>query len=543
MGEGVSVDTSDESINIENESGAPPAQPANSAPGGKGSGAEQFDIDGRLMTAALKAVDKGIEKGIRKDFASYSGIEGSIISGIFRGLALMTGSTGRLLERRVKTESTMEFDNNKVNENSKRAFQQYIIQPSKSLYSDNFEAFMNLVKNTSISKNITNNTSETKSLAIEYKSLDESARTTDFLGLAPGESPHKLILNKLIPLLRSKFDAIVSFKEKVGAGSSIDYEGVGARFSSTSMNKQAQEGQVSIEGVNNDSDFTAGGQSDDIVQLGGLYRAIDDWWQLVKGLDRGGSAESVRDAGSDENKSGATESGKSVQEGGGGEAKLPSFNEVVKGIEISRVRPGGGSSVGATPGEIVINRRLLDPTNIPVVSLVLTGPMARYVKPVGKDMDYFLYFMKNNKIKTLKDISTDLPKFITNVSSENTSEGAKLTIYFNPSAILQETAKASDLVKLMNIRTVNEDISIMANNDTTFDDLVKLSSASSTTPLYETVSPSGEAVAFTPADLVLGGGRLRDSKGNKFKVKKRKGKSLSDRVVSSDFGKVKRGLK
>jgi len=75
------------------------------------------------------------------------------------------------------------------------------------------------------------------------------------------------------------------------------------------------------------------------------------------------------------------------------------------------------------------------------------------------------------------------------------------------------------------------------------DDLKKLSNGSDTTPLYETASPSGERISITPAYLVIGGGKLKDSKGNKFKPKKRKGKSLSDRVVSKEFGKVRRGLK
>jgi hypothetical protein len=69
-------------------------------------------------------------------------------------------------------------------------------------------------------------------------------------------------------------------------------------------------------------------------------------------------------------------------------------------------------------------------------------------------------------------------------------------------------------------------------------DLEKLSSYT-TTPLYETISPSGETITFTVADLVMGVGKVRDSKGNSFKPKKRKGKSLSDRVMSPSFGKVK----
>jgi len=61
--------------------------------------------------------------------------------------------------------------------------------------------------------------------------------------------------------------------------------------------------------------------------------------------------------------------------------------------------------------------------------------------------------------------------------------------------------------------------------------------------LYETTSPSGESVIYTPADLVIGGGKLRDSKGKGFKPRSHKGKSLADRVMAPGYGKVKRGLK
>lgn len=61
-----------------------------------------------------------------------------------------------------------------------------------------------------------------------------------------------------------------------------------------------------------------------------------------------------------------------------------------------------------------------------------------------------------------------------------------------------------------------------------------------TTPYYETVSPSGEKISFTPSDLVRGMGKLKDSSGNSFKPKKIKGKSLADKVMSKNFGKIKK---
>lgn len=81
---------------------------------------------------------------------------------------------------------------------------------------------------------------------------------------------------------------------------------------------------------------------------------------------------------------------------------------------------------------------------------------------------------------------------------------------------------------------------VMAKTPEQEGELKKLSSAASTTPLYEGHSPSGERISFTPSDLVAGGGYLTDSKGKKFKPKKIKGKSLASRVMSKEFGKTKK---
>jgi hypothetical protein len=73
------------------------------------------------------------------------------------------------------------------------------------------------------------------------------------------------------------------------------------------------------------------------------------------------------------------------------------------------------------------------------------------------------------------------------------------------------------------------------------DDLKRIFGGTETTPKYETTSPyTKEKVEFTPADLVIGGGKLKDSKGNSFKPKERRGKSLSDMVMAPGFGRVKR---
>ena len=129
------------------------------------------------------------------------------------------------------------------------------------------------------------------------------------------------------------------------------------------------------------------------------------------------------------------------------------------------------------------------------------------------------------------------------MSRETVDNGAELTIFLNPILISRAIGSTTNPVDVMTIVTSRGDRRIVADDKSLLDDLVKLSGATTTTPLYETTSPSGERVAFTPADIVMGGGSLTDSKGNKFKYKNRKGKSLSDRVNSKEFGKVKRGLK
>lgn len=64
-----------------------------------------------------------------------------------------------------------------------------------------------------------------------------------------------------------------------------------------------------------------------------------------------------------------------------------------------------------------------------------------------------------------------------------------------------------------------------------------------TAPLYETTSPSGKKIIFTVADLVQGGGKLKDPDGDgdhaSFKPKKSKPYSLADKINKPDYGKKK----
>jgi hypothetical protein len=489
---------------------------ANSAPGNTPDITdEEREQLGRILKAALKAVDTGIDIGMKRDFAtSHGGVVNTLFSKMLQGLSILLypGSglesitTGdpipppRHLERRVRNRSTLMLNNSKINVNSKEAFQDHVIRPATGLYNSNFGSFMDIIKKNPKFKAITvNDTSELQVLAIEFKSADTGMRTTS------DESPYRIILKRLIPRLREKFDAIVTFKEKVGEGSNIDFEGIGNSFG--------------------DGSATA----DDIAHLEGLYKAIDEWNMFCVALSVSGS---VR------------ESKKEDEEEGEGEDDV-SLEAVLKGVSIRGIRPG--NAVGYNQdgsGDLLIDKSVLQPTNVPTIKVVLEGSMVGHVNSVGKAQDYFDYFEKNNQIKIMAP-GSNTRRFISDISRETVHpKGAELTIYFNPTAISGAIGSGATAVDIMAVRTQRGDLkNVVANDKSLLDDLVKLSGATSTTPLYETVSPSGENVAFTPADLVLGGGSLTDSKGNKFKYKKRKGKSLAGRVNSKDFGKVKRGLK
>jgi len=128
------------------------------------------------------------------------------------------------------------------------------------------------------------------------------------------------------------------------------------------------------------------------------------------------------------------------------------------------------------------------------------------------------------------DFSFDIYKF---------EESDLLRVKIRKSAI--ETARKLNEEVIFSISDKMRDRKEVLAEDIELPDMLKKqSSVGTTTPLYKTVSPSGASVSFTPADLVIGGGYLKDPKGKRFKPTKIKGKSLASRVMSKDFGKVKK---
>jgi len=164
-----------------------------------------------------------------------------------------------------------------------------------------------------------------------------------------------------------------------------------------------------------------------------------------------------------------------------------------------------------------------------------------------------LQFMNENKKRILKDLViseklTFSSDFVINEFKDNYMDSS--FIRENSYKVICSIILKSDFKN--NVYRAVEDGEViieLKNEDTRVDLIVKANekqniikkSETATSPFYQTVSPSGDKVNFTPTDLVRGMGKLKDPKtGKSFKPKKVKGKSLADRVMSKDYGKVKK---
>ena len=459
---------------------------------------------GRLMSAELMAVDKGIGIGIQKDLAnSTEGFVNTAVGTYFELLNSMLTFTlpSRGLERKVKNESALQLNNTKINEQSKLAFQKYIIAPSINLYNSNFKRFIDLVDEHAATTPPLfvipprPSTTDVEVLSSEYVSADVDVTTLS------RESPYKIILFRLIPILRSKFSAITTFRETVGAGSRVDYQNIGDRFA-------------------------AGTQTpDDINQLQDLYQAITDWNLSLLILREGGSRRS---------RTTTTTTTTTTPPLG-----APTFPQIIAANRIDRAEEVQNMPMNhSDPLRFDVDRATITLTNPPILRIILSGPHSGYIAAVGNPEDYFDHYYNSNEI--ILPGARRWRDYITDITALTIRGGAALDVTFDFNAVSRLPPGAAFME--VHIDTGNQ-FDIFADDKSMLDDLIKISSISSTTPFYEGTSPGGERVSFTPADLVIGGGKIRDSKGKSFKPTKISGKSLSKRVISPNFGKVKRGLK
>jgi hypothetical protein len=463
-----------------------------------------------LLRSALKSASEGISKGISADFASKRDTS-SIFSDILEiaYAPLLLSMPGRQLERSIKTQvGGLLETNNQVNQEAKTRLQQKIIGPSLQLYGSNFAPLISVLNKISYIKNLEpNDITNIEAMAIEFKGKDLSV--TNF----SQESPYKIIIKQIIPILREKFDAVASFDQSLGPGAKIDHEGLS---------------QDLLDGMEIE---------EDIAELERFYKAISEWRAVLVAFQD--NSDNTRGATSDSKKNKET-----GDEEEGGSAKGGSEEgTIAENIHIHGVRPGQYVHRDPTgAGGLYINDHALNSDDTPVVKLYIKGDDADNVNSSGTGELYLEHFVDKGIVSFPGGIKLPLKipnQLIKNVTRESVSGGSEITILFNPAGAKAIKGRSAERVEIMRVSLNRGNISVFADDVSQIEALKKISSTE-TTPYYQTISPSGETVYFTPSDLVISGGSVKDSKGNKFKPKKIKGKSLSQRVMSPGFGKVRR---
>lgn len=466
---------------------------------------EDKDFDGIAqdladeLNRALRLTSDGISKGIGMDLASERA-QYSIFNDIAEIITAPINMTlpSRKLERSVKNQMSAFKPNEHINNNAFVILQEKVISPSKSLYSSNFLPFV-----TVISKIDKISSAEKNDISNIFKLISSLAEASLSKTPLSSDSAYKIILNKIIPILREKFDAVTSFDKLIGEGSRIDHEGISQRL---------------LEGMDD---------SEDISVLESFFKAITEWSDILAHLDgvRSGQLKSPPPKSRSEKDSSAdTEKGavpKSVQEG----------------IYIKGVKSGQYASYDSKTGEVTVDEAAIAQGFTPVLKIIISGPEAGSVNTEGSGEDYFEYFLRNKSIVFSKTLRKN--DIVENITRETVSEGAELSVYLKPSGIMSSKSSSASRLSLMRITSINGSISVYADDADLLSEIRKRSSTE-TSPYYEAKSPSGEYVRFTPADLVISGGKLKDSKGKSFRPKKFKAKSLADRVQSKGYGRIKK---
>ena len=452
----------------------------------------------------MKAASEGIAKGISADFASERA-SGSFMGDIaeFFVAPLILSTPGRALERGIKGAHTeLITPDESVNSEAKNRLQQRVISPSLQLYGSNFAPLISVLSKISYIKNIEpNDITNIEAMAIEFKGRSVSISSFS------QESPYKIILKQIIPMLREKFDAVASFDQSLGPGAKIDHEGLA---------------QDLLDGMEIE---------EDIAELERFFKAISEWRDVLQAFQE--NVDNTRGATSgseeDEKKKDDDKEEESSEE-------ASESNIVTENIYIHSVRPGQYVHRDPTGEDgLFINNHALSSEDTPVVKLYIKGEGSDGVNSSGSGEAYLRHFIDKGTIAFAGGMR--LSQIIYNVTRETVSGGSEVTIYFRPDGVKAIKGSSTERVEIMRVSTSRGDIPIFVDDVSQIRSLRRAASTEST-PYYQTVSPSGETVFFTPADLVISGGSVKDSKGNKFKPKKIKGKSLSQRVMSKGFGKA-----
>lgn len=463
-------------------------------------GLNQRQIDD--LKRSLKTASAGIFDGKSLDLSSESAsLLGDAMDAIVSPFLLSTPS--RELERYIKNENSLFSSNKETNSAARKAFSQKIVSTSKRLYSAKFKGFIRVMEDLA-SKNIlslgaSNDISNIKDMIADYQDKK------DYKPILSSDSPYKVILNQMIPMLRQKFDAVVSFDESLGAGDRIDYENISRRIA---------------EGV---------GESEDKAELVRFYQAIKEWYNILSLLDNGTASETPADeVNSQDSIEEASEESEGSPEGG---------SNISEDIYIESLRPGQYSHEDPTgSGSIYIDERIQDYLRTPVVKLYLRGRDRDLVNTSGSGEEYLSFLVNKGDVF----FAGDYRDIIGEVTRESVSGGSELSLYFRPESISRLQDESDERLEIMRAEARRGIASVYVDDISQLTSLRRVASTE-TTVLYQAVSPNGELVSFTPTDLVVGGGKIKDSKGKSFKPTKRlRGKSLANRVMSKGYGKVRK---
>ena len=459
-----------------------------------------------LLRSSFKAASEGIAKGISQDFASKQAA-GSIFADIAELFIapMLLSAPSRGLERSIKGAGGFTDSSTEVSLESKKRLQQSVISPSMQLYSSNFEPLTKVLERIPFLKNLRplNDITNIESMAIEYKGKDLD------VSMFSSESPYKIIIKEIIPILREKFDAVASFDETLGPGAKIDYEGIGQDFFDG----------FKVEG--------------DIIELERFYKAIKEWEAILRAFNDSSLSLTGLDKAKPkgEEQAEGDETSADSDEGEAGQSA-----PIAKGIYIHSVRPGQNVDRDPNDEGLLIDKRILNSEETPVVKLFIKGEGSDDVNSTGTGEDYLDSFIERGLVSFPEGLDVD--SIVSNVTRETVSGGSEVTIYFRANGIRSAINNQSIRPEIMRVQTEQGSVSLYVDDKSQVEGLRRAAS-SQTTPYYQAKSPSGETVYFTPADLVMSGGKIRDSKGNKFKPKNITGKSLADMVQPKRVRKKK----
>ena len=484
----------------------------------------------QLLTIALQAVVKGLEKGVSEGFSKARSTDAdgamaallAIPNMILQPSTIWDPGALRGLEEELRTSVYLKKGKERL-QAAKAKFSQQISRAS-NITQAFFVPYLNLL-DTELSPGGSKITEVGKALGLESDTVvfDPGEIQVISLDFNTKDDIFASAMGQILPLLRTKFDAIMAY-QSVGFDS----------LTQSALSGDLTESETEI--------------------FSGLYRAILEWKFLTDSLSKSAGPLSPTAPESDDSAA-PDESGVVA----GPTARFPVFSQVISGITIDSLinpRDGFRFDINGTSGDVMLDRAFFTshPLNsiYPAIDLLIMGDEADKLNSTEEDADkYIESFVDSGKIEFNASLLGNWKNYIEYYTRSSHPEGATISLFFRPDKLseLIATPVASEVrifnaaseVRIFKIITDRSgEVYVKADDTDLLDSLYKVSSSMGVTPLYETISPGGERVIFTATDLVRNSGKIRDSRGRSFKPKKWKGKSLSDIVSSPGYGKVKK---